>query len=213
MVVRSHQLIILVTLFHEQEEYIQAVVDVAAGGEMGANFALPNVVAAVGDKSTFALKGQMQNISFEVDEGDPMLPPSTESQMAGVLSSEQYYLSESNDKKELLCICVGLGVGDWNSEPYASASGKQHFKPSRTDLQKEALCRYEVPGLTRKPSPSGWGITACLTYLNQNPITDPEDVTFIKAREQNFRALLVRTQEEAAEITNQVDGFYTDQTS
>jgi hypothetical protein len=64
--------------------------------------------------------------------------------MAGVLSSEQYYLSESNNKKVLLCICVGLGVGDWNSEPYASASGKQHFKPSRTDLQKEALRRYEV---------------------------------------------------------------------
>jgi hypothetical protein len=170
----------------EQEEYIQAVVDAAE--EMGANFALPNL-AVVGDESTVALTEQMQNISMEVDEGDPMLA-SVESQRA-VLSSEQYYLSESNNKRVFLSICVGLGVGDWNSEPYASASGKQLFKPSRTDLQKEALRRSEVLQLTHKPRPSAWGILACLAYLNENPITDPGDVTFIKAREQNFRALLV----------------------
>jgi hypothetical protein len=119
----------------EQEEYIQAIVDAAA--EMGASFALPNV-AAVGDESTVSLTERMQNISMEVDEGDDTMLPSLESQTA-VLSSEQYSLSESNNKRVLLSICAGLGVGDWNSEPYASATGKLLFKLSATNKRRPAL--------------------------------------------------------------------------
>lgn len=172
-----------VTLGEQDEYHIQAIMDAAA--EMGASFALPNIAAA-SDESTVSLTEQMQNISMEVDEGnDDTMLPSLESQMA-VLSSEQYYLSASNNKRVLLSICVGLDIGDWNSEPYASATGKQVFKPTCTDLQKEALCQSEVLQFTHKPHASGWGIQTCAAYLNQNPITDPGDVTFIKAREQAF---------------------------
>jgi hypothetical protein len=112
-----------------------------------------------------------------------------EASIGTIKSAKEVFLRNNQSKKVLLALCVGLNVGDWEKESYASAKGKVAFKSDTKLLQMEVLRRAAfLSGPPRLPRPAQWLLVADLkTWLEKFPVTDPENVEFLKVQEFSLR--------------------------
>jgi hypothetical protein len=131
------------------------------------------------------------------------------------VSARDYYLALNQNKRVLMSLCIGLGVGDMKKQPYESARKKSTFKPSNNILANEVLrrfyCQQASDNSSKKlkpvPKPKHWNEPHLKEWLQENPITDLADISFVLEREAEFRNLIQSTNTEPP-IASQ-DGFYT----
>jgi len=121
---------------------------------------------------------------------------------------QRFYIENKNDKKVLFAMAVGIGkdgdvedIGDLEVEPYSSSKKKSHFKPSSPVLHKEVQRRSGIAG-GAVPKSKNWKNPKLLEWLKENPITDADDLKFVKAEVAAYRQLLLAA---AAETKKQDD--------
>ena len=110
-------------------------------------------------------------------------------------AAELCYISNNNHKKTLIVLSIG-SEHEINTEedPWKSLQ-RRDIKPKKKDLQAEVKRRssnFAVP-----PRPNNWDVNACLEWLKNNPITDENDLLFIKNESARIRVLVEKANQEA----------------
>jgi hypothetical protein len=139
--------------------------------------------------------------------------------------AEQIFESTNGSKRVLLCMCIGLtalpdevdGVvvvsdtpprklGDTSVGPYNASKNKKYFKPVTKDLVSELLRRYAVFGTPKAEQmrPKNKVLSVLYTWLQNNPITDPADVLFLRSEERKFHDSVALAIEESNNAATQV---------
>ena len=122
--------------------------------------------------------------------------------------SEMHYLSvvpESEAKKVLFAMCMGLTaaevpeqdpmqirrLADFNVEPYLSVKNKKPFRPMHKHFLDEIQRRFIVLKIPaeeqfKRSDKRKATMSACLNWLKDHPVTNPQDVSFLRSEEKKF---------------------------
>jgi len=117
--------------------------------------------------------------------------------------SQEIYESGKREKTLLLyTMCIGLyaddtgagarRLGDFSIPPFVSAGRKRRFQPTLKHLAIEALRREKLLHLTDEPRPNFQRKSSLLDWLTKNPITQAEDIQFLRREEKKFFDKLTR---------------------
>ena len=121
------------------------------------------------------------------------------------VSCKNAYERANGAKTLLLCMIIGLrDLGDLTVEPYVSSKQKKLFTPKKLDLMKEVDRRFLLnPPTTggRKPRPSNWTTSTLTNWLLQHPITDAEDVKYLREEEEKFKQMILAANREETSTT------------
>jgi hypothetical protein len=117
-------------------------------------------------------------------------------------NSQRAYLSSNNSKKQLFLLCFGLTEGgtpvfDLDVEPWNSIK-KRDIKPSRIEFGEEILRRSRLMSnvatdrvVHHQHKPANWSLPKCIEWLQQNPVSDQEDITFLKYEAQRVKEIIL----------------------
>jgi len=97
-------------------------------------------------------------------------------------------------------------LGDTSLAPYNASKNKKYFKPvTKEDLAAELLRRYEVFGTPKAQQmrPKNKVLSVLNTWLQNNPVTNPADVIFLRSEERKFHDSVVLATEEANNAATQ----------
>jgi hypothetical protein len=98
--------------------------------------------------------------------------------------SEAHYVAKGNDKRVLICLCIGLK--DEKGSAYIDVDGDPWDKQA-ADVRKPKLAEHLKPEIIRRsgtlgikiPRPGQWNVEKCHEWLNANPITDLDCKEFL----------------------------------
>jgi hypothetical protein len=133
------------------------------------------------------------------------VPP--EDAAAGRSMSERAYIDSGNQKKMLYLLCIGMTTANDNGsaplfsfdeEPWLSLP-KTAFRPRNNDFVREVLRRATALKVDPMPRPSNWTRVQNIEWLERNPITCEEDVTFLTSEVLRVREKLLRKNQEILE--------------
>ena len=108
-------------------------------------------------------------------------------------------------------MCIGLHadnvdevdrkLGDLSIEPFLSSRVKRTFTPKKSDLVDEVQRRFQISEYSkeRKPHATNWSNDALIKWLNDHPIIDEADVSFLRAEEKKFYDILVEANTDTSE--------------
>ena len=160
------------------------------------------------------------DISVKHGATQPPLPPPHASDNAelGTVSesancAENYYKTEGSSLRVLVAMCHGLRDGDGDDKnlvldltanPWKSVPVMQ-IRPSRELYGKEVLRRcVEQATTTNKnkkvgPRPKQWSVSKIQEWLEEHPISDPADISFLKREVASRKEVLEAAQKEEEE--------------
>jgi hypothetical protein len=163
------------------------------------------------------------DISVNLGAAQPPLPPPTpkasdNAELDTVSDSancaENYYKKEGSSLKMLVAMCHDLRDGDGDDnlvldltmDPWKSVPVMQD-RPSRDFYAKEVLrrcaqVRTSDSGAKNKkvgPRPKQWNLSKILEWLEEHPISDPADISFLKREVASRKEVLEAAQKEEEE--------------
>ena len=96
-------------------------------------------------------------------------------------------------------MCVGLLEGatyifDLDADPWNTIK-KPSIKPTRIEYAHEiARCSSHIlvssGGVPRIPKTANWSLTKCIEWLQEHPLTDEQDIVFLKNKVQQLKVLI-----------------------
>lgn len=134
------------------------------------------------------------------DDVNTMEEPST----ANV--SHTIYVESGNSKKALVLLAAGMNdvdgkpLIDLETSPWNKRGCENTVKPSRIQYQREVDRRTKSFAVARHPKTKGWSVTNCIKWLEDHPVTEEVDVSFIKAETKRFVDLMASMAEEEEEM-------------
>jgi hypothetical protein len=106
---------------------------------------------------------------------------------------ERSYKSNGEKLCELMSMCIGLKssdertLGDACVEPYVSMKHRKKVNPTQKHMSEEILRRaVAIADEDSAPTCKYWTKEKLVLWLNENPVTEPEDVAFLVAEEQKL---------------------------
>jgi hypothetical protein len=157
----------------------------------------PTAVTAVTDLNDAGIDKENKNAA--VNNNQKITPTSLlDASKGGTCAS--FYIKEGNSRKVLMAMAYGIksgdrNIGDCDLEPYASATGKTHFVPVMQHLINE-IHRRCVSQKIKPVKCKNYSKTILHKWLMENPIDDPEDVTFLVKEEAKLRKAFTEGQQE-----------------
>jgi hypothetical protein len=132
----------------------------------------------------------------ESKQEDSTLSEDEEEESDDPICCKANFIAKQNNKQVLLTMCIGLGVGSIEEEPYSSARQKRIFSPTVPSMLAEILRRSTFLELPKEPKPKNWKRPAMIHWLEQFPIKNTSCVSYIKAEERIFRDALSEAKKE-----------------
>jgi hypothetical protein len=124
--------------------------------------------------------------------------------------SEQLYIDSGNRKKVLYLLCIGLGHNGVPlislEEPPWSSLKKTLISPKNSEIVSEVLRWSSLFQSTPKPRAQKWNRNVCIEWLKQNPLKDPEDLTFLQQSVEKLREVLLNAQQHENNISQYENG-------
>jgi len=108
---------------------------------------------------------------------------------ADVSESEKFYVSKGNDKRILICLCIGLKGADGqplinpDKDPWAKQAADVRKPNMAEHLKPEILCRsssFVTFGSKSAPRPGQWNLEKCMEWLHAYPIIDLDCKEFLR---------------------------------
>jgi hypothetical protein len=142
-----------------------------------------------------------------------MSSPVEQSQSSEVdtLRGKYRYESSNGAKSLLLTMCIGLEssddanrrLGDVTLEPYLSSKQKRQFNPKKAELVKEVERRYELSdsNVEKKPRAGNWSNSMLVQWLQNHPVCEQEEVSYLLIEEKKLHDMLVEANREATEVS------------
>jgi len=135
--------------------------------------------------------GDPDNHNYLSDADDEVAP--TTAAGGGVISTEgnclsqQLYVDAGNEKKVLYLFCIGLNRSNDSNEPLFSFQQepswsflpKNLLRPRNVDYFHEITRRATFYNIAPAPRPNNWTRAQIMEWLEQNPVCDPPDITFL----------------------------------
>ena len=122
-----------------------------------------------------------------------------------VVSCKDTYEDSNGAKILLMSMIIGLpDIGDLTVEPYASSLQKKAFTPKKIDLIKEVERRVKCnpPDKGRKPKPSNWTMPSLREWLLHHPVTDEDDLQYLRQEVEKFQQTLLAAHREATSMSS-----------
>jgi hypothetical protein len=118
-------------------------------------------------------------------------------------AAQKVYLESNNSKKLLFLMCVGLtdqgcSIFDLDQDPWNTLK-KRDIKPSRSEYAQEVCQRGILLNTQPIPKTANWGSRKCIEWLTANPLTDEQDVLFLKNEVQKIEVLINQARQERVE--------------
>jgi hypothetical protein len=104
---------------------------------------------------------------------------------------ERWYKCNGEQLCELMSMCIGLKsfdertLGDACVEPYTSMKHRKKVNPTQKHMSDEIKRRASVLG-EDSPTCKYWTKDKLVLWLNDNPVSEPEDVTFLVTQERKL---------------------------
>jgi hypothetical protein len=108
-------------------------------------------------------------------------------------------------------MCLGLGIGLVEEEPYTSARQKRMFSPTVPSMLEEIQRRCTFLDLAKQPKPKNWKKPAMIAWLERFPIKNASCVSYIKTEELQLRNALVEARKEDEPATGPALAWRTDE--
>ena len=126
-----------------------------------------------------------------------------------ISNAQRAYVENNNSKKHLFLMCIGLvddggtPVLDLDVEPWSGIK-KRDIKPARTEYAEEIVRRSKLMSTTadrvhQQHKPANWSLTKCVEWLQEHPVVDQQDISFLKNEVQRVKAIILNAQREHAE--------------
>ncbi|KAI2505085.1 hypothetical protein MHU86_9361 [Fragilaria crotonensis] len=126
-----------------------------------------------------------------------------------ISNAQRAYVENNNSKKHLFLMCIGLvddggtPVLDLDVEPWSGIK-KRDIKPARTEYAEEIVRRSKLMSTTadrvhQQHKPANWSLTKCVEWLQEHPVVDQQDISFLKNEVQRVKAIILNAQREQAE--------------
>jgi hypothetical protein len=136
--------------------------------------------------SSPSLEGTFSNIPVNPPGIEEILP-----RRKTISEAERVLVEHSNRWSMLYVLCIGLETTtndgetkpllDFNDDSFKNLK-KKDIKPSLEHLLNEITRRSLLDDTPKKPKPKGWNFSKCLQWLMQNPVTNDDDVVFLKKK-------------------------------
>jgi hypothetical protein len=106
-----------------------------------------------------------------------------------VSESEKFYVSKGNDKRILICLCIGLKGADGqplidtDKDPWAKQAANVRKPKMAEHLKPEILRRsssFVTFGSKSAPRPGQWNLEKCMEWLHAYPIIDSDCKEFLR---------------------------------
>jgi hypothetical protein len=115
-------------------------------------------------------------------------------------AQKKVYLESINSKKLLFLMSVGLtdqgcSIFYLDRDPWNTLK-KRDIKPSRSEYAQEVCRRCILLNIQPIPKTANWGSRKCIEWLTTNPLTDEQDVLFLKNEVQKIEVLINQAQQE-----------------
>lgn len=166
---------------------------------------LSNLRRDADDDDAFSFSGGPYDDSNDAEkEGDDRLDE------VGFCPAERHFIQQDQSMKALIVLCRGMKdesgdeVIDFENKDKApwNTIDKKH-KPIRSDYIHEIKRRWRAANPNDKrvgSRPGAWKVQECLHWFNENPISDHEEVAFLKAKIDKLKEELIAA--EAARLAD-----------
>ena len=134
-------------------------------------------------------------------------------------NAESAFLEKNSSIRSLIILSIGIkddngaALIDLDADPWTCLPSST--RPQREDLAEEILCRYvsenlsDRPDMKRKTKPKQWDKKKMPKWLDDNPVTDTNDVQFLMDTVRVQRAAterIAKAKAEAREFENTSGG-------
>ena len=79
---------------------------------------------------------------------------------------------------------LGMSLPSHDVPPFSIVKGyHKELEPDAGTLQLEVQCRYDAYGSClngKPPHPKNWSKKKCIEFLNDYPVTNSEEITFLR---------------------------------
>ena len=126
-----------------------------------------------------------------------------------ISNAQRAYLESNNSKKQLFLMCLGLTEDDEGGSPMLNLDAepwntvkKRDIKPTRLDCVEEILRRIKdmasttAAGRAHQHKPANWGLNKCMEWLQEHPLVDEQDISFLKNEVYRVKAVILNAQQE-----------------
>jgi hypothetical protein len=106
------------------------------------------------------------------------------------LTSQEHYVVQGNSKKQLYLMCIGLynndgtALFDISVAPFMKRK-KRAVKPKREAFAGEVI-RCAGCNQQQVPKAANWNMNKCTEWLLTNPVTEEQDISFLKKEVQKL---------------------------
>jgi hypothetical protein len=136
----------------------------------------------------------IQGLTIRMTNGEEMDEVSDTTDAIHGLCEKQFKLN-GEQLCELMAMCIGLKsfdertLGDAAVEPYASMKHRKKVNPTQKHMCEEIKRRSTAIG-EDTPTCKYWTKEKLLLWLNDNPVSEPDDLLFLVSEEKKCSTLL-----------------------
>ena len=119
------------------------------------------------------------------------------------LTSQEHYVVQGNSKKQLYLMCIGLynedgtALFDISMAPFTKLK-KRAVKPKWEEFAGEVIRRAGC-NQQQVPKAANWNMNKCTEWLLVNPVTEEQDISFLKKEVQKLRNIAASALSESDE--------------
>jgi hypothetical protein len=152
--------------------------------------------------STAAVTTPLQGLTIEMDSDD-------EEEMSPLSSGrcETWFKSNGQQLCQLMSMCIGLKsqdertLGDACVEPYSSMKHRKKVNPTQKHMTEE-IKRRAVSAGEDLPTCKYWTKEKLVIWLNDNPVSEPDDITFLVTAEKHLYETVTSSKTEATTVSD-----------
>jgi hypothetical protein len=109
--------------------------------------------------------------------------------------TEEAFIHYNNSVPGLVVLCQGLKTAsgglfiDVDSDPWKSMP-RDHSKPKAKMFRQEVMRRHRVLDINSpKPRSNHWTVEKCQQFLDDNPITNADEISFLKSKIEEHKVI------------------------